>query len=193
MYASIGTAVPEDDGWTFEPKYDGIRMLAFATPTAVQLITRNAKDKTAQFPEIAAAVLALAKRSRRSLLLDGEVVAVERGAPARFQELQQRMHVKDEDAIAGFAERAPAAYMVFDLLMDGDEPLLDQPWSERRKRLELRLRNRTSPELRLGASAPGDGREMLARARADGWEGIIAKRTDSPYQPGHRSKQWLKL
>jgi bifunctional non-homologous end joining protein LigD len=193
MYASIGTAVPEDDGWTFEPKYDGIRMLAFATPTAVQLITRNGKDKTAQFPEIAAAVLALAKRSRRSLLLDGEVVAVERGAPARFQELQQRMHVKDEDAIAGFAERAPAAYMVFDLLMDGDEPLLDQPWSERRKRLELRLRNRTSPELRLGASAPGDGREMLARARADGWEGIIAKRTDSPYQPGHRSKQWLKL
>ncbi len=193
MLASIGTDVPRSEGWTFEPKYDGIRIIAYATSRSARLITRNGKDKTAQFPEIADAARKLAAQSRRSLVLDGEVVALEHGRPARFQELQQRMHVKDSAAIEEFERATPAAYFVFDLLMDGEEVLLDEPWTERRKRLELRLRNRTSERVRLSESAPGDGNEMLAKARADGWEGIIAKRTDSRYQPGHRSREWLKL
>ena len=193
MLASLATDVPEGDEWSFEPKYDGIRVLAFATPTSARLVTRNGKDKTAQFPGIAEAARKAAARSRRALVLDGEVVALEKDTPARFQELQQRMHVKDSRAIADFESSAPVALMVFDLLVDGDDVLIHEPWTKRRARLETRLRNRTSPELRLTESVRDDGQAMLDRARAKGWEGIIAKRVDTPYLPGVRSRDWLKL
>jgi bifunctional non-homologous end joining protein LigD len=193
MLASVGADIPDGSDWTFEPKYDGIRVLAFATPESARLVTRNGKDKTAQFPGIAEAVRRVAARSRRALVVDGEVVALEHGSPARFQELQQRMHVKDSSAIAGFESSAPVALMAFDLLLDGDDVLVHEPWSTRRARLEKRLAKHTSPELRLTDSEIGAGRAMLARARTDGWEGIIAKRVDAPYQPGTRSRDWLKL
>ena len=193
MLASVGTAIPEGSDWTFEPKYDGIRVLAYATPDAARLVTRNGKDKTAQFPGIAEAVRRVASRGRRALVLDGEVVALHDGAPARFQELQQRMHVKDAHAIAGYESSAPVALMAFDILLDGNDVLVHEPWTKRRAHLEKRLAKHASAELRLTASGVDDGREMLARARADGWEGIIAKRVDAPYQPGVRSRDWLKL
>jgi bifunctional non-homologous end joining protein LigD len=192
MLASVGTDIPDGDGWTFEPKYDGIRVLAYATPDAARLVTRNGKDKTAQFPGIAEAVRKVAARSRKALVLDGEVVALDHGAPARFQELQGRMHVKDAKAIAGYESSAPVALMAFDVLLDGSDVLVHEPWTKRRTRLEKRLAKHGSDELRLTESKP-DGRAMLARAKSDGWEGIIAKRTDAPYQPGARSRDWLKL
>jgi bifunctional non-homologous end joining protein LigD len=193
MLASIGNDIPSGSDWTFEPKYDGIRVLVYATPESAHLVTRNGKDKTAQFPGIAEAVRKVAARGRRALVLDGEVVALEHGSPARFQELQQRMHVKDANAIASFENSAPVALMAFDLLVDGDDVLVHEPWTTRRARLEKRLAKKTSPELRLTESEIDAGRAMLARARADGWEGVIAKRVDAPYQPGTRSRDWLKL
>lgn len=192
MLATVGTDIPEGSDWTFEPKYDGIRVLAYATPDSARLVTRNGKDKTAQFPGIAEAVRKVAARGRRALVLDGEVVALHDGSPARFQELQHRMHVKDASAIAGFESSAPAALMAFDILLDGEDVLVREPWTKRRARLEKRLARHTSTELRL-TEADADGRAMLARARAAGWEGIIAKRTNAPYQPGARSRDWLKL
>jgi bifunctional non-homologous end joining protein LigD len=193
MYAGIGHEVPGGDGWAFEPKYDGIRVLAYATPAEVRLVTRNGKDKAAQFPEVAEAVRELAARARRPLVLDGEVVALEEGEPARFQGLQGRMHVKAPGDIARLAERSPAALVAFDLLLDGKDILLREPWSARRKRLEARLSGRTGEHLRLGSALPGSGEEALEHAREQGWEGVIAKRTISPYRPGERSDDWLKL
>lgn len=193
MYASIGTSVPDGDGWTFEPKYDGIRVLAFVTRDAVRLVTRNGNDKTKQFPEIAEALRTLGRKAERDLVVDGEIIAVVDGEVARFQALQDRMHVKDTLAIEHFAENQPAAIVLFDILVDGPDILVKEPWTTRRKHLERALRRRTSHRLRLSESIPADGNEMLARVRRDGWEGVIAKRTSSRYEPGVRSKAWLKL
>jgi bifunctional non-homologous end joining protein LigD len=193
MKASIGTEVPTGEGWTFEPKYDGIRVIAYATSDAARVVTRNGNDKSRQFPEVVEALTTLARKARRPLVLDGEIVALAGDDIARFQNLQGRMHATDSSTIETALEGAPAALIAFDLLMDGDEPLLDEPWTARRARLEQRLRNRTSPRLRLGETVPNDGEEMLERARASGWEGIIAKRTSDPYRPGERSRGWLKL
>jgi bifunctional non-homologous end joining protein LigD len=193
MLASIGTSVPEGDGWAFEPKYDGIRVLAFATAKTVKLMTRNGKDKAKQFPEVADALRRFASRSRRAYVLDGEIVALGGSGPARFQELQSRMHVKDSQAIAGHAEQQPAALIAFDLLVDGKEGLVRESWSTRRARLEKRLRAHVSSQLRLSEAERGSGVKMLDHARAAGWEGIIAKRVDSTYLPGVRSDAWLKL
>jgi bifunctional non-homologous end joining protein LigD len=192
MYASIGSEVP-GEGWTFEPKYDGIRVLAFATSAEVKLITRNGKDKAQQFPEIVAALKKLAAQSRRSFVLDGEIVALINGEPARFQELQGRMHVKASHMIERLSSSTPAALILFDILIDGDEVLIQEPWSERRVRLVKRVGKRISEQLRITESGQGDGKKMLEKARRQGWEGIIAKRVDSRYEPGSRSHNWLKL
>ena len=192
MYASIGSEIP-GEGWTFEEKYDGVRVLAYATPNDVKLITRNGKDKAKQFPEIVSALKKLSSQARRTFVLDGEIVALIKGEPARFQELQSRMHVQDSQIIERNESSSPAALILFDILMDGDEILFREPWSERRARLVKRVGKRVTPQLRLTESAEGNGKKRLEEARRHGWEGLIAKRVDAPYEPGHRSRNWLKL
>lgn len=202
MYATLGHEVPRGDGWTFEPKYDGMRVIAEVTTRQVRLVTRNGKDKSTQFPELALALRAFAGRAGRSLLLDGEVVARKRrrrrtAAPeaSEFQQLQSRMHLKEADEIVRLAIEAPASLVVFDLLRDGRASLLDRSWRERRDQLETlfdEADDPADPTLLLSDSNPR-GATMLARARRAGWEGIIAKRTDARYQPGARSDAWRKL
>src|SRR2546423_9578009 len=192
MYASIGSDIP-GSGWTFEPKYDGVRVLAYATPADVKLMTRNGKDKAKQFPEIVATLKKLSSQTQKTLVLDGEIVALIDGEPARFQELQSRMHVKMEHIIERHTSSSPAALILFDILMDGDEILVREPWSERRARLVKRVGKRLTPQLRLTESVEENGKKMLEKARREGWEGVIAKRIDSRYEPGNRSHNWLKL
>ncbi|MFN2635549.1 MAG: DNA ligase D [Gemmatimonadaceae bacterium] len=192
MYATVGSDVP-GSGWTFEPKYDGIRVLAYATSQDVKLITRNGKDKAPQFPEIVKSLKKLSSQAKRSFVLDGEIVALIDGAPARFQQLQSRMHVKESQMIERHSASTPAALILFDILMDGSDILVHEPWTERRARLEKRVGSRISDQVRITESAQGDGAKMLEKARSQGWEGIIAKRVDSRYEPGNRSRSWLKL
>ena len=196
MLASIGTDIPAGGDWTFEPKYDGIRVLAYATPESAHLVTRNGKDKTAQFPGIAEAVRKLAARGRRALVLDGEVVALDGGSPARFQELQQRMHVKDANAIAGFENSAPAALMTFDLLLDGNDVLVHEPWTTRRARqhglvvegrLELRRIAGVGRRVRRDVRARDlalclDERHPLRRRRGHGRR-VDLRRPADPHRP----------
>ena len=192
MLATLGKDLPKDGDWTYEPKYDGIRVLAFVTATDVRLITRNAKDKTKQFPEIIADLKKLPGKTGRNLVLDGEIVALTNGEPARFQELQSRMHVENAMSIKRLVKDLPAAFIVFDLLVDGDDILVNEPWSDRRARLEQRLGRKRLPAIRLGETSD-DPEAMLRAAQEHGWEGIMAKRQESPYRPGLRSKDWLKL
>ena len=192
MYASVGSEIP-GDGWTFEPKYDGIRVLAFVTPADVRLVTRNGKDKSQQFPEIAEALKSIATKKRKNFVVDGEIVALIDGEPARFQELQSRMHVKESHLIERYRNSAPASLVLFDVLMSGDKVLLDEPWSVRRAELLRQLGKVTSDRIAITESTEGDGKKMLELARKQGWEGIIAKRVTSTYQPGERSRSWLKL
>ncbi|HET7459374.1 MAG TPA: DNA ligase D [Gemmatimonadaceae bacterium] len=194
MYATVGTTVPDGGTWAFEPKYDGIRVLAFATARRSALVTRNGKDKALQFPEIVRALSALATSRGHPVVLDGEIVALDgpNGRPARFQQLQSRMHVKDTAIIERHEKSAPVAFIAFDLLRDGDRTLLKEPWRERRLQLESLL-TRTADPIRLGDSTFARGDDLLAQARREGWEGIIAKRADATYRPGARSGDWLKL
>jgi bifunctional non-homologous end joining protein LigD len=193
MKLHIGTEIPTGREWVFEPKYDGVRVLAFVERGSVRLVTRNGRDKAKQFPEVVEALRGVASRVRRGFVLDGEIVALARGKAARFQALQTRVHLEDAKSLAKEAERAPAALVVFDLLVDGSDDLLGEPWSTRRERLERLLDDLTSAQLRLSELTRGNASAMLKRARAKGWEGIIAKREDSRYKPGKRTHAWLKL
>lgn len=196
MYASVGSAVPPGPDWVFEPKYDGMRVLAFAAPRGrPRLVTRNGADKATQFPEVAAAITALARARGERVVLDGEIVALDaRGRPARFQQLQGRLHAKDPKTLAANMAATAAALLAFDALQVGRRALVERPWHERRAALEALLASvdATGP-LRLGDVVRGTGDEALATARRQGWEGVIAKRRDAVYRPGRRSPDWQKL
>ena len=193
MLAKVGTDIPVSNEWAFEPKYDGIRILAYADGDAVNLMTRNHLDKSAQFPEIVDALAALSKRKRRPVVLDGEVVALVGRSLGRFQALQERIHEKDVAVIASHTNNAPATLVVFDLLLDGAITYVNKSYAIRRHRLERLLAGTGFKALRLGESHRGNGERLLAKARQAGWEGIMAKRTDSTYQLATRSPDWLKL
>ena len=193
MLATVGKELPSGRGWAFEPKYDGIRILAFVADGSVALLSRNGNAKTAQFPEIVDALAALSRKKRRPFVLDGEIVALDDGAPARFQQLQSRMHTSDPHAVASHRGSTPVAYVVFDILMDGTAALTSEPLHVRRQHLLRLVHPPASHVVRVSESTEGDGSAMIAEALAKGWEGVIAKRIDAPYEPGKRSRAWLKL
>ncbi len=190
MYATIGDAMPSGRDWVFEQKYDGMRVVVVATSRGAALVTRNGRDKRAQFPEIASAMRALAIQAGRPIVIDGEIVALVRGKPASFQALQSRLH--RASGIRAMVRSAPAAIVLFDFLRDGRTDLTRLPLSDRRARLQELLGGSHDKHIQISESS-SSGRRMLARARRGGWEGIIAKRLDARYRPGVRSRDWLKL
>ena len=193
MLATIGTELPATGDWVFEPKYDGIRVLAVVSKSGPHLVSRNGLEKTRQFPEIAEALRDLFARRRKPFVLDGEIVAMSGDTPARFQELQARMHVIDGSAIEHHRSETPAALVAFDLLLDDNETLVTEPWRVRREHLAALLHPPgRSNALRL-SDVSTDGPALLREARRHDWEGIIAKLADAPYEPGRRSRAWLKL
>src|SRR5215216_2091161 len=132
MYATIGAGMPSARGWTFEQKYDGMRVVALVSAKNVGLVTRNGRDKSAQFPELVEALRDLGRRARRPLVLDGEIVALARGKPAPFQALQSRMQLKDAQLIREKSAENAVALVLFDILQDGRTDLMHRPWRERR-------------------------------------------------------------
>ncbi len=191
MLASLGEAPLVDPNFVYEPKYDGIRAIAevAAGGSSVHLWSRLGNDKTSQFPEVATALATWARRRRERVVLDGEIVALDRnGQPAGFQRLQGRIHVSDEHAVAG-----TVAIMLFDVLRIGDTDVRERPLTERRAALESLLKNNRNSMLRLSDQVAGDGRALHEQALASGWEGLIAKHAASKYRSGKRSPDWIKL
>lgn len=187
MLATAGP-LPPDDGHTFEAKWDGVRALARWDGTSFALHTRNGREATGAYPELAALGPTL---GATAAILDGEVVALDdRGLPS-FQRLQGRMHVSSGRSAAGLVPTIPVTYLVFDVLHLGRRSLLTEPWRTRRDALEdLAL---AGPSWATPPSFEGEGRGTLAAMQARGMEGVVAKRTDSAYLPGVRTKAWTKV
>ena len=179
---------PDDSAWAYEFKWDGVRALVFVDDGNVCVQGRRQVEVTDRYPELAGIADAL---DGRSAVLDGEVVAVdERGRPS-FQLLQQRMHVASAADARRRMAQVPVAWLGFDVLALDGNPTLDLPYTERRRLLEgLGL---AGPRWQVPPSHPGDGPSVLEASRAAVLEGIVAKRLDSRYEPGRRSRCWLKL
>jgi bifunctional non-homologous end joining protein LigD len=189
MLATLAKDLPaKQDDWTFEFKWDGIRAIAFWDGTKLKLETRNLRDVTVSWPELDGLGAALGKRT---VILDGEIAAMDdRGVPS-FQRLQTRMHVGDRGSAAKLAATTPASYLVFDVLHLDGRDLMPLPWTERRPILEaLQL---AGPSWATTPSVPGAGSELFETVRQRTMEGVICKRLDSTYVPGARSKSWLKV
>jgi bifunctional non-homologous end joining protein LigD len=195
MLATLVEDAPlQDPSLVYEPKYDGIRAVIEVTPpSGVRIWSRLGNDKTSQFPEIVRALAEWARALRVPVVVDGEIVALDRrGEPTGFQNLQGRIHLtglRDDASITGVR----VAFIAFDLLRVGGEDLTTRPLTARRERLEQIFGPARSPLLRLSAWVVGDARQLYRDALDRGWEGLIAKHRDSQYRPGKRSHDWRKI
>jgi bifunctional non-homologous end joining protein LigD len=200
MLATLADAPISDPNLVYEPKYDGIRALASVVPgpraVEVTIASRLGNDKTAQFPEVVAALSAWGKKRGKPALLDGEIVALDaERRPVGFQRLQDRIHLSSAHDIGKRTAAAPVALIAFDLLHDGDEDLCPLPLAERRRRLEVALApaTMTGDVLRLAVQVAGDGSGLLEEMKATGGEGMLVKDRRSPYRPGQRTRDWRKV
>ena len=177
MLATLAQDVPRGAGWEFEVKWDGYRAIALVSQGEALLTSRNGNDLTARFAHVAKEIVKAVKTP--DCVLDGEVCALDETGRSSFSAMQQ-----------GKPE-TPLVFYAFDLLELDGEPLVDLPLVERRKRLTelLDRRNRT---VRLSEGFD-DGNALLQAATEQHLEGIMAKRLDSRYFPGKRTRDWLKV
>ncbi len=197
MLATLAEPPLVGRGLVYEPKYDGIRALVHIPPKhdagGVRLWSRLGNEKTTQFPSIVRAIEPLRRSLRAPLLLDAEIVALDnKDKPAGFQRLQRRIHLSGAREVEQIDKAQPVALIAFDLLRDGDDDVRGLPLSERRARLEAHIRPHASSTLRLSEQVAEDGTALDARARREGWEGLIVKEAAGPYQSGRRSPTWRK-
>ncbi|MGP9018566.1 ATP-dependent DNA ligase [Streptomyces sp. BR1] len=178
--------LPTGPGWSYEPKFDGHRMLIFRTADGVVLQARSGRIVTAAFPDLVEAALAVPA----GCVLDGEVV-VWTGGRTDFAAVQRRAAATPSRA-ALLARRLPASYAAFDVLAEGDEDVRRRPYSSRRARLVAVLGGLGPPLQPVPATSDVEtALTWYETLPASGVEGLVAKRLDSPYRPGARA--WRKL
>jgi bifunctional non-homologous end joining protein LigD len=174
MKAVLTEEVPKGADWLFEVKWDGYRALAYVRGGDCTLRSRNDNDLTGRFPQVAKAIAAAVKTP--NCVLDGEVCALDAEGRPSFSAMQQG--------------GSTVVYYAFDVLEADGEELCDLPFAERHERLKRLLA--PSGVVRLSETFE-DGEALLEAARAQRLEGIMAKRADSRYQAGRRSRDWLKI
>jgi bifunctional non-homologous end joining protein LigD len=189
MLATPGALPPaEQDGeWGYEFKWDGVRAVAYVQGGRLTLRSRKGDDITVRYPELAALPAPLAGRA---VVVDGEVVALDQQGRPDFGALQNRMH-RTGPEVPRMAAEKPVIFLVFDLLADDGADLLDRPYAERRERLDA-----LAPSGHRWAATPwfaGGGAGVSAASLENGLEGVVAKRLDSPYRPGVRGPEWVKV
>jgi bifunctional non-homologous end joining protein LigD len=184
----LGSLPDEDGGWAYEVKWDGVRAIAYSQPGELRLESRNLKDIGDSYPELFALNAAL---GAHSAVLDGEIVALDEAGRPSFEALAQRMHVASRVQARKLAKGTPVTYAIFDLLWLDGHSLMRLPYSERRARLvglELNGAHWQTPKHVIG-----EGRALLAATAELGLEGVVAKRLNSQYQPGVRTRDWVKV
>ncbi len=188
MLAKAANDLPIDDGWLFEPKWDGFRALVFRDGDVVYTQSRDLKPLDRYFPE-------LAEPLRGSLpdrcVLDGEIVIARDGA-LDFEALLLRIHPA-ASRVRTLAAESPASFVAWDLLALDDEDLRSVPQGERRSRLEVALARAVPPvHLTPATLDRATAADWFARFEGAGLDGVVAKRLDAPYQPGKRAMLKIK-
>jgi ATP-dependent DNA ligase len=188
MLAKIAESLPTEEGYLFEPKWDGFRALVFRGAEQTYLQSRDLRPLNRYFPELEKA---LHEALPKGCVLDGEiVVAGPRGLD--FDALQQRIHPAPS-RIARLAKETPAGFVAFDLLAAGGKSTMQLPQGERRLRLE-RLLGKAKPPLHLTPMTRdrAEAGKWLAEFEGAGLDGVIAKLEKAPYQPGKRAMLKIK-
>ncbi|MCP4870355.1 MAG: ATP-dependent DNA ligase [Proteobacteria bacterium] len=183
MLAKGVTSIPRDEGWLFEPKWDGFRVLIFRDGDDLYLQSRSLKPMLRYFPELREPCLQMLPER---CVVDGELI-IQQGDSLSFGTLQMRLHPA-KSHIDKLAAETPAQIVLWDLLAEGDELLLEVPFGERRLRLQRVLEGARPPiHLTPITHDPDGALDWFERFEGAGLDGVIAKRADSPYLPKKRA------
>jgi bifunctional non-homologous end joining protein LigD len=188
MLASLADQPPTGADWIYEVKWDGVRALCFIENGSIRSVGRKGTSIDKQYPELAKIPKCL---QANSAILDGEVAAVDENGRPSFGRLQPRIMASGASAIAQLARTRPVTFFAFDLLYLNGRDLRKLPLSERRALLE----NVVTPDgaaIVVSEQFRVDPNQFLEAARAQGLEGIVAKRLSCPYSSG-RSRDWIKV
>jgi bifunctional non-homologous end joining protein LigD len=179
----------DSDRHLFEIKWDGTRAVAYVDESRrVRMMNRRRVNITERYPEIAKCL----QRLPAGTIVDGELVVLVNGTP-RFESLQKREQQRISLKIRLLSENMPATFVIFDQLYERGKSLLRMPLSDRRARLEKTISRCASDRLIVSSGIIGDGRAYFSEASRIGLEGVVAKRLDSLYLPGHRGDSWIKI
>jgi bifunctional non-homologous end joining protein LigD len=178
----------DDKAWVFEPKLDGLRVIARYDGKQLSLLSRNDKPQEFQFPEI---VEALRRSLKVPAILDGEIVCLDEHGLPSFRKLQQRFHITDARTVQHRMAQFPAYIYLFDILYFEAEDVREQPLTKRKQILRRAISPWRKP-LFWTEGIRGKGSELLDQICRHGGEGIVAKRLDSTYV-STRSGAWLKI
>jgi bifunctional non-homologous end joining protein LigD len=188
MLAVPGDLPATEQDWSYEFKWDGVRAVGYVDGGRLRLTTRSDRDCTGTYPELRGIGEVL---GARQAVLDGEIIALDAGGRPSFEALQPRINVVDVARARRLAQRSPVTFVLFDLLYLDGVSTVGLSYLERRRLLEsLGLEGE---RWNVPATHPGPGADLLAAARSVGLEGVVAKRSDSPYRPGQRSGDWVKV
>ena len=192
MLASLGSHadIDDDSEWAFEMKWDGVRAMVTVTPEGTRLISRNGNDMSAAYPELQD--LSGQLNGQRAVL-DGEIVAINKAGRPDFHLLQPRMHLTRRREIEAAAARTPVHLMLFDLLWLDGNSLADLGYAQRREILEAAVEPVDGGHVQVPPAVDLSLHAAIDASRELGLEGIMAKRLDSTYAAGNRSRNWVKL
>ncbi len=178
----------DDDAWTFEPKLDGVRTLAYVSTDRTTLYSRTGRDQTLQYPELGNLATYV---NAMHAVLDGEIVVLNPQGQPSFEMLQQRVNITSPTDVDRVRRHYPVRIFVFDILWADDDDLTGLPLTERREILH-NLVTENGP-IKFPYAVEGEGRAFYEAAKELGIEGIIAKKRDSVYESGRRSRNWKKI
>ncbi|MQA05138.1 MAG: hypothetical protein GEV07_21235 [Streptosporangiales bacterium] len=188
MLAVTGELPADDAGWAFEPKWDGVRVVACLGGGELSLWSRVGNLVTASYPELSV----LTGLVGVPAVLDGEVVAFDPEGRPDFGLLQQRMHLTKAVDVRRARRDVQVTYVVFDLLQLDGHDTTGLPLRDRRELLE-QLELRADGKVQVPGYVTGNGREVYDATKRLGLEGVVAKRLESVYRPGKRSDAWVKV
>jgi ATP-dependent DNA ligase len=182
MLAKRVESIPEGSDWIFEPKWDGFRVLVFRDGDELLIQSRDEKSLNRYFPDLLEPLL---RQLPRKCVLDGEVVISHHGA-LDFDALQLRIHPA-ASRVKMLASSTPASVVFFDLLCEGDRDRRDEPFKERRSRLEAMMKAAAAPLYLTPATRDANvARDWFKRFEGAGFDGVIAKKIDGVYEPDKR-------
>ncbi len=173
--------------WTFEMKWDGYRAIATVRGDDLDLRSRNGLDFAPTYPELAA----LRGAVRGDAVLDGEIVALDPAGRPDFSRLQQRSGLTSARDVERARRTVPVRFLAFDVLEIDGRDITGEPYAERRRMLRDLV-----ADTDLVAVPPDAGHDLAAAVAASrelGLEGVVAKRSDSRYRVGRRSRDWVKI
>ena len=187
MLARIATEPFDSSEHLFEIKWDGIRCIACIESGRLRLHNRRMVEISTQYPELSGL-----SHLPSGCVIDGEIVVLEDGKPS-FEKLQQRMHLTEPQRIAVARQRLPVTLVAFDLLYERSRSVMTSPLRARREKLKSALAGLKNDHVVVADYIEEHGLRYFAALTQAGLEGMMAKRLDSPYLPGKRSRYWLKI